>query len=397
MTRVKLRWAVTGLAGLAVFVLSLLEQGRYQLFDVSMWAQVGLAVLLGVAVLLCRQWPAVSLGVAWSAGLVHVVGGVPVLLSDAVLLLTLFATARWGDRLTAVLGALTVLLAPLAAYLWLRDTGLYYRWPGGRLLSDLIASAGGDIQTRSLAIVALAVLAVPWLLGLTLRTMARAESAQQATIAAEASAAQAHEIARLQEEQTRLARDVHDVVGHSLAVILAQAESAQYLTDTESVQRTMRNIAASARTSLQDVRAVLTSTQDVPRGLDELIDGVRQSGRVVEAERTGRIQPLPPELHAVGYRVLQEMLTNAIKHGAPDRPIRVLEVWPEPDHPAFFLRLSVSNPVGPPSPLPPGAGLSGMQRRLDSVGGHLQFGRSGETFTASAWIPVRPVTEGFPS
>lgn len=392
----KLRWTVTGVAGLAVFVLCVVELGRYEFDQSDAAAKYGLAVLLGAAILFCRQWPSVSLGIAWLAGIVHAAGQVGLLLSDGVLLIVLFASARWGNRLTVLAGALTTLFGPLIAYLSLQGRGIYYKGYGGRLLSDLVVSTGAEIHARSLAAVSLGVLGVPWLLGLTLRFMARAESAQQATLVAEASATQAHEIARLQEEQTRLARDVHDVVGHSLAVILAQAESAQYLDEPEAVQRTMRNIASSARSSLRDVRAVLTSTHEAPRGVDELIEGVRQSGRTVEVERTGRVQPLPPELTVVAYRVLQEMLTNAIKHGASEHPITVSQVWPEPDHPAFFLRLSVTNPVGPPSSLPPGVGLSGMQRRLDSVGGHLQFGRSGETFTTSAWIPVRPTTEGFP-
>jgi signal transduction histidine kinase len=191
------------------------------------------------------------------------------------------------------------------------------------------------------------------------------------------------------------------VVGHSLAVILAQAESAQYVADDdpEAMQKTMRNIADSARASLQDVRAVLTSTSAAAPlgGLDSLVDGVRQGGYEVAATAAGRVQPLPPELAAVAYRVLQEMLTNAIKHGRRDRPVEVLQAWPEPSHPAFYLRLKVVNTVGPPSDLPPGSGLDGMRRRLESVGGHLQAGRSDDTFTATAWIPVRPASgEGFP-
>ena len=113
----------------------------------------------------------------------------------------------------------------------------------------------------------MAVLGVPWLAGLTLRFSDRARQSQVSQVVAEQEAAravheaeQAREIARLREDQARLARDVHDVVGHSLAVILAQAESAQYLrdADTQKLKQTMENIATSARTSLQDVRQVLT-------------------------------------------------------------------------------------------------------------------------------------------
>jgi signal transduction histidine kinase len=132
-------------------------------------------------------------------------------------------------------------------------------------------------------------------------------------VEAEAERDQAEEIARLREDQARLARDVHDVVGHSLAVILAQAESAQFLedADTTGLKRTMANIATSARSSLDDVRTVLATTQGRPSGppqqpdLEGLLDGVRASGHVVESTVVGTPQPLPPELEVVDFRVLQ--------------------------------------------------------------------------------------------
>ena len=131
---------------------------------------------------------------------------------------------------------------------WTRPDAVGTSWP-------LVAGAFG-----------FAVLAVPWLAGLALRFQVRAVESQVSQVAAEEDAAraqreteQAREIAGLREEQARLARDVHDVVGHSLAVILAQAESAQYLPDDDpaALKKTMATIATSARSSLQDVRHVL--------------------------------------------------------------------------------------------------------------------------------------------
>ena len=114
-------------------------------------------------------------------------------------------------------------------------------------------------------------------------------------MAAEADAAraqreteQAREIARLREEQAQLARDVHDVVGHSLAVILAQAESAQYLPDDdpEALKKTMARSRTSARSSLQDVRQVLSQPGTRRRRRHRLrssswSSGVRASGHEV--------------------------------------------------------------------------------------------------------------------
>ena len=100
---------------------------------------------------------------------------------------------------------------------------------------------------------------------------------------AEAERDQAAEIARLRDEQTRLAHDVHDVVGHSLAVILAQAESAQFRDDddTAALKQTMANIATSARGSLEDVRQVLAATSGTAGPADpagrprQPVEGVR--------------------------------------------------------------------------------------------------------------------------
>src|SRR5262245_18285464 len=95
----------------------------------------------------------------------------------------------------------------------------------------------------------------------------------------------------------------------------------------------MANIAMSPRSSLDDCRQVLGS----PAGraaqptrhadLDSLIDGVRASGHEVVTTEVGTPQPMPPELEVVAFRVLQEMLTNAIKHGRRDRPVLVERHW----------------------------------------------------------------------
>jgi signal transduction histidine kinase len=244
------------------------------------------------------------------------------------------------------------------------------------------------------AIAGVAVLGVPWLAGLALRFSVRAQQSRASQVVAEAERDQAEEIARLRDEQAQLARDVHDVVGHSLAVILAQAESAQYLEDgdTERLQRTMQNIATSARSSLDDVRQVLGSTSGAAAppagsaGLDRLIDGIRASGHEVVTSEVGTPQPMPPELEVVAFRVLQEMLTNAIKHGRRDQPVLVERHW-EGD-----LRIEVQNIVESSDDAAEGGqGLDGMRRRLEAVGGRLDVRRRLEppTFTATAWVPVR--------
>lgn len=253
------------------------------------------------------------------------------------------------------------------------------------------------------------ILGIPWLVGLLNRGQAKtAESEQVAVVArngeqqAKAEREQAQEIAHLRADQARLAREVHDVVGHSLAVVLAQAESAQFLPaeSTEEHKRLLADIATTARQSLQDVRAVLGATRDgafttplVTGGMDALIEGVRSAGSDVRSSMVDIPRPLPPERDAVAYRVLQEMLTNALRHGQRDAPITVEGHWDGQ------WRIEVANSYGPPDEEhTDGTGVEGMQRRLESVGGHLDVRRrsiedvgsdSGrQTYTATAWLPL---------
>ena len=203
---------------------------------------------------------------------------------------------------------------------------------------------------------------------------------------------------------------MHDVVGHSLAVVLAQAESAQLLSDPEQVRASLANIAASARTSLRDVRQVLDTTRDggsgdgSPGSIDTLVENVRQSGNDIRTHVEGLPRPLPPELETVAFRVTQEMLTNALRHGDRGEAVDVRTRWL-----ADELSIAIRNRVpaaaeGPTAELPSGGstgqpggtGLAGMRRRLESVGGQLETLRGTEqgapTYTATATLPLRGST-----
>jgi signal transduction histidine kinase len=385
---------------------------------------------------LSRRAPGVALAVVWVTGGLQVASGTPVLVTQLSVAVVAFGTARWGSTLVVWLSALSI---PAAAVIAVG----FAAFDIFSVVTDFVdynsvinnAYRFGPTWQIGAAVLGMFVLGAPWLAGLALRFGNRAEQSRVSQVAAEQDAAraeqdaaravqeseQAREIARLREEQTRLARDVHDVVGHSLAVILAQAESAQYLkdADTEKLKQTMATIATSARTSLQDVRQVLTNTQNPTASgrsgsLDQLVEGVRSSGHEVVSTVVGQPQPLPPELETVAYRVLQEMLTNAIKHGRRDSPVTVERHW------EGELRIEVRNVVQAEEPAPaldvtqpirsiagddtahvpaaasdetPGQGVDGMRRRLEAVGGRLDVRRreeaGGQTFTATAWVPVR--------
>jgi signal transduction histidine kinase len=391
-------------AGGVVAVLGLVEAANTDYVPGTRLELVGIALATALAVGLSRRLPSAALAVVWLTCGYELTHDVPVMLVQLGITAVAFGCARWGRPVTVLLSGLSIPVAGLLAVLY-TSANLYavvINASQYKRLIDTVQQFGPTWQLTA-AVLATAVLAVPWFAGLTLRFSSRAAASQASQEVAEQEAAraqreseQAREIARLQEEQARLARDVHDVVGHSLAVILAQAESAQFLdeADTEKLRLSMRNIADSARGSLQDVRHVLTSTQEPtgPGELHELVEGVRASGHEVRFEEAGTPRPLPPELATVAYRVLQEMLTNAIRHGRRESPASVELHW------GGDLRIEVSNVVGatvvkPATDPSGGHGIDGMRRRLESVGGRLDVRRrdaeDGETFTATAWVPAR--------
>ncbi|SDT24963.1 sensor histidine kinase [Jiangella sp. DSM 45060] len=365
---------------------------------------VFVAIGTAAAVGLSRRLPAAALALVWGVCGLQLLAGIDLMLVQVTIAAVAFGTARWGSTATVWLSALSIPLAGMIVITIVNSRGLggLAGLAGNESVVDTVRELSTTWQVTA-ALIGAAALGAPWLAGLALRFGDRARLSRASQEAAEEDAAravseteQAREIARLREDQARLANDVHDVVGHSLAVILAQAESAQYLDDTDpkALKETMAKIATSARTSLRDVRQVLADTQQPdapPAGLDTLVDGVRASGHEVVSTEIGTPRPLPPELEVVAFRVLQEMLTNAIKHGRRDTPVHVERHW------EGELRIEVRNVVAP-SPFAAngssgGAGLDGMRRRLESVGGRLDVRRRDEdgrsTFTATAWVPVR--------
>jgi signal transduction histidine kinase len=193
------------------------------------------------------------------------------------------------------------------------------------------------------------------------------------------------------EERLRIARDVHDVVGHSLAVITMQAGVALHLLDKERVaqarpgpQETPDRVAESleaikdtSREALAELRTTLEvfrSDSDEPRSplpglarLDALLDGVRAAGREVTLirEESDDLQAVPAAVDQAAFRIIQESLTNVVRHaGAGDATVRV-------SRDAGMLTVEVSD-EGPATSLPlDGNGIRGMRERARAVGGTL--------------------------
>jgi len=402
-------WIPDATAGAVVAVVGLIEAATTDYVPGSRIELLFIALATALAVALSRRIPSAALALVWLVGVYEVGFGIPAMLVQLSMVAVAFGTARWGRPITVLLSGLSIPIAGLLAILY-ASANLYWVVLSAtqyKRFLDALRLLGPTWQLTA-GLLGMAVLAVPWLLGLTLRFNSHAAASQASQQVAEEETARAHreseqarEIARLQEEQAQLARDVHDVVGHSLAVILAQAESAQFLddADTERLKVSMRNIADSARGSLQDVRHVLMAEPKAtgPGELHELVDGVRASGHDLRFEEAGTARPLPPDLGKVAYRVLQEMLTNAIRHGDRDAPVTVELHWGGDD-----LRIEVANVVAvtadasePATEDAGGHGIQGMQRRLESIGGRLDVRRrraaERDTFTVTGWVPTRAV------
>ncbi len=385
-------------------------------------ATAGLVVLAG-------RWPGWALAGLWLLLAFQFLAPTPVLLAQVGVAFIAFACAAWGSRVTLVASALSVPLGAALAVLLIFTVVDRGAWS---FLEQLRAWGLADVARYAsesawgwhvvLGIVGLLMLSVPWLLGLAVRLRQVSRDSARSQVVAEAERDAASEVARLREGQAQLARDVHDVVGHSLTVILAQAEAGQYQQDPEALHRTLGTIVDTARSSLNDVRRVLDDTGSHPApaaqdALQSLLDGVRAGGRDVRFTEVGAIRPLPPDLAGVAHRVLQEMLTNAVRHGRADAPIEIERHW------AGDLRIEVTNrlatdapqseaeltvPVSlhdaatgplPPTPAPArtGHGLAGMRRRLEAVGGRmdLRVREAQGTFTVTAWIPLPGRLDGY--
>jgi signal transduction histidine kinase len=178
----------------------------------------------------------------------------------------------------------------------------------------------------------------------------------------------------------RIAREMHDVVAHSLAVVVSHAEAGRMVaaTDPGRTPEVFATIAASGRRALTEMRGLLGVLRDdaaslTPSpGLAELpalIESVRASGQTVEYESPATLPALSPTKDLTAYRVVQEALTNVCRHAGPAATAQLTI-----NHDDEELTIEVRDDGGPPTSGPPGRGLTGMRERVDAVGGTLDAG-----------------------
>jgi signal transduction histidine kinase len=384
-------WAVdlALVAGFAVFAVPINVQAArtgsgQRPLDWLAWALLGLAT---VALAFRRQRPALVVLVTSAATMASVALGYPLGLIWVTPLLALYTAAATGHRRLAVVAGVA-----LAAVL--------VGWP----LTDPNLGTPAEVAMAVL-IVALAVATGEVARG---RRDYLAEAEHRAVEAERTREETARR--RAGEERLRLARDLHDITANTIAVIAIQAGVAEEaLRDCpEPAREAVRAIRASSRQALAELKATVTTLREgeatAARGplpslgrLDELIAQAQGVGIRVELAVTGTARPLPPAVEVTAYRIVQEALTNVLRHAqATSATIQVryqgeaLEVEVDDDGRGGRLAPpSRAGGGGVPAGSDPGHGLTVMAERAAAVGGRLEAGpRPTGGFRVNARLPL---------
>jgi signal transduction histidine kinase len=205
---------------------------------------------------------------------------------------------------------------------------------------------------------------------------------------------------RIDEERLRIARELHDVVAHTMATINVQAGVAAHVLSSrpEAAAESLQAIKAASKEGLRELRAILNvlrqadeadPTQPAPgtAQLEDLLAGARRAGLDTTFTVTGEQVPLPAAIDLAAYRIVQESLTNAIRHAGPATAAVSLGYHPDE------LRIEVTDtgrgqPAGAAAGQGGGHGLAGMRERAAAVGGTVETGPGpGGGYRVAARLP----------
>jgi signal transduction histidine kinase len=268
--------------------------------------------------------------------------------------------------------------------------------------------AGADIQPRD---------AIGWvffrigasILGVTLgesvrsRRVIAAEAERRAELAERTREEEAR--ARVDAERLRIAREVHDTVAHAIAIINVQSGVTAHVLDKrpERAREALRAIEQTSSRALREMRTILGVLRDDGRDdvdgrgphpglaqIDELTAKARDAGLDIKLEETAPATPLPSAVDSVAYRILQESITNVIRHVGPTR----VTVAVNPGVDALEIRVTNEGrrvPADTTAAAEPGHGIMGMRERCQLLGGELDAGPTpGGGFEVTARLPLAP-------
>jgi signal transduction histidine kinase len=337
-----------------------------------------LAVIYGSALVVRRVAPLRVLAVQAVTATAYVLVGMPVVMLGPAVLVTLYTV---GVRLTrrAALVSLGVAEVLLAVLLWAGPS-----FPGLPALAQFAALLAGA-----------------WFLGDIVRRWQRA-AAEHARRAVELEQAR-EELARLavNAERVRIARELHDVVAHSMSVIAMHAGSGRLAAarDPDAARRALEVVEESSRTALAEMRRLVTVLRDADEagpdlapapdltGVHRLVAQVAAAGVQVEVRTDGDLAAVPPGVSLAAYRIVQEALTNVVRHAGPTRVHLTVAV--DGDR----VRLEVTDQGGArigtaADPVDTGHGTVGMRERALLYGGELSIGpRPDGGWRVAGWLP----------
>ncbi|HEX5596900.1 MAG TPA: sensor histidine kinase [Micromonosporaceae bacterium] len=398
---------VDGTVAVLIGLLSLLVAGVPAAPGPLGWT-VYVALILAIAIR--RIWFPLAYLLVITAGLVNVAAGTAIMLTPAHLAMPilLYTAAAIGPRWARWLGLGWIPVAPVLC-LWSQDV-----YGSLREISNPAPAAAFALLAGLLA----APLAAAWVWGDLTRTRRQFY---------EELADRAHRLERerealdravVAEERARIARELHDVVAHHVSVMVVQADGAAYTlpTDdsnagelttagTKQVRAALRTISRTGREAMAELRSLLgvLRADDGPDGADRtpqpgldaiegLMEQVRAAGLPVSYSVAGRPRSVAAGVSLVAFRVVQESLTNALKHGGPGVRAAVRLAWAR-DH----LRVEVTDDGRgtSPSDTAPGVtgsvghGIIGMRERVTAAGGTIRVGgQPGGGYQVTALLPL---------
>lgn len=398
---VAIMWRRLSTAQLGVDIL--IAAGFFLLLFLSTW-QLGngaLFVLAGFSLALGfrRLAPGLALAIGWAVAIIQMSIGVLPNPANVAVFVLVYTAAAYGGSVARWTALASSFVAPATITLYvLADEGFgqldmcltfQYRYCA-TYVPDLAGRAVGWFVAFAFAFL------LAWTIGQLVRTRHRARVNRAARIVAE------QEVAS-EQERTRIARDMHDVVAHSLAVIVAQADGARYAArvDPSAAEETLRTIASTARDALGDVRVLLAQLrfqqehgpQPTLVDLDRLLAQMRAAGLDIRRDDQGTPLPLGAGQQIAVYRIVQESLTNALRHADTSREVLLRFAWS-----AHGVELSISSALSAPRTRTgtidlaghTGHGISGMTERAHLAGGWLRAGAADGRFVVTAWLPHAP-------
>ncbi|RKR74256.1 sensor histidine kinase [Frondihabitans australicus] len=365
------------------------------------WETLPVDALFAFALVFRRRSPGLALAVAWVGAITQLVILPSFINGNVMVAAVIFATSLADEPAVRRLGlASSILGGVVGSAKLVLITGLFL---------PPEASHGQEAVSRVLyftgvAGVIAASLALFWLLGAVTRVrrafiderLERSEREQE-LLRAELRVAQ-------ETERTRITREMHDAIGHSLAVIIAQSDGARYAVAKNPAAATeaLGVINRSARDALDDVSELLSVLKGTGEhhgtlgvaDLDRMLDSMRSSGLELRFSETGTRFALSTAEDLALYRVVQEALTNALKHGGPGTVVDLRLDWGAAEV-VVDSRTTESEGAGlvDDSPAHHGHGVAGMNERVRLVGGRVTAGprTDGERgYVVNARIPRAP-------